>query len=103
MVEAPSVVDRAVIADLNPGASRVGNYTFGLATLREVAEVAIAIATHRAQSTVHELLKRIHAKLGISRRAELAERRPEVAQQDERANRPSGSTPNRTTELHRLV
>ena len=38
----------------------------GGATIRE-----IATATHRAQSTVQELSKRIHAKLGISRRADL--------------------------------
>lgn len=36
------------------------------ATMRE-----IAAATQRAQSTVHELSKRIHTKLGISRRADL--------------------------------
>ena len=36
------------------------------ATMRE-----IAASTHRAQSTVRELLKRIHTKLGISRRADL--------------------------------
>ena len=31
----------------------------------------IAAATHRAESTVRELVKRIHAKLGVSRRADL--------------------------------
>ena len=36
------------------------------ATVRE-----FAAATHRAESTVPELVKRIHVKLGISRRADL--------------------------------
>ncbi len=31
----------------------------------------IAAATHRAESTVRELAKRIHLKLNISRRADL--------------------------------
>lgn len=39
------------------------------ATIRE-----IAAATHRAESTVRELVKRIHVKLGISRRANLVRR-----------------------------
>ena len=34
--------------------------------MREIAE-----ATHRAESTVRELLKRIHVKLDVSRRADL--------------------------------
>ena len=36
------------------------------ATMREIAE-----ATNRAESTVRELIKRIHLKLGVSRRADL--------------------------------
>lgn len=36
------------------------------ATVREIAAV-----THRAQDTVRELLKRVHLKLGVSRRADL--------------------------------
>ena len=36
------------------------------ATMREIAE-----ATNRAESTVRELIKRIHFKLGVSRRADL--------------------------------
>ena len=32
---------------------------------------AIAAASHRAESTVRELVKRVHLKLGVSRRAEL--------------------------------
>ena len=36
------------------------------ATMRD-----IATATHRAESTVRELVKRIHVKLNISRRADL--------------------------------
>ena len=62
-------VDPAQIATtlgLSPAEGRLAAALAAGATMREVAT-----ATHRAPSTVHELLKRIHTKLGISRRADL--------------------------------
>ena len=56
----------AATLGLSPAEGRVAAALAEGATMREVAT-----ATHRAQSTVHELLKRIHVKLGISRRADL--------------------------------
>ena len=56
----------AATLGLSPAEARVAVALAAGASMREVAN-----ATQRAQSTVHELLKRIHAKLGISRRADL--------------------------------
>ena len=51
---------------LTPAEGRVASALAEGATMREIAE-----ATHRAESTVRELVKRIHLKLGVSRRADL--------------------------------
>ena len=51
---------------LSPAEARVAVALAAGSSMRE-----IATATQRAQSTVQELVKRIHAKLGISRRADL--------------------------------
>ena len=51
---------------LTPAEARVAAALAQGATMREIAE-----ATHRAESTVRELVKRIHLKLGVSRRADL--------------------------------
>ena len=51
---------------LTPAEARVASALAEGATMRD-----IATATHRAESTVRELVKRIHLKLNISRRAEL--------------------------------
>ena len=51
---------------LTPAEGRVASALAEGATMRD-----IAAATHRAESTVRELVKRIHLKLNISRRADL--------------------------------
>ena len=51
---------------LTPAEARVASALAEGATMRD-----IATATHRAESTVRELVKRIHLKLNISRRADL--------------------------------
>ena len=51
---------------LTPAEGRVASALAEGATMRD-----IATATHRAESTVRELVKRIHLKLNISRRADL--------------------------------
>ena len=56
----------ATTLGLTPAESRVAVALTEGATMKE-----IAAATHRAESTVRELVKRIHLKLGVSRRAEL--------------------------------
>ena len=56
----------AMTLGLTPAESRVAVALAEGATMRD-----IAAATRRADSTVRELVKRIHVKLGISRRADL--------------------------------
>ena len=56
----------AATLGLSPAEAGVAVALAAGASMREIANT-----TQRAQSTVHELLKRIHAKLGISRRADL--------------------------------
>ena len=56
----------AAVLGLTDAESRVAVALAEGATMR-----SIAAATHRAESTVRELVKRIHLKLGLSRRAEL--------------------------------
>ena len=51
---------------LAPAESRVAAMLAAGATAREIAAV-----THRAEGTVRELTKRVHLKLGVSRRADL--------------------------------
>lgn len=60
----PALVEKAL--GLTPSESRVAVALAEGATMRD-----IATATRRAESTVRELVKRIHTKLGISRRADL--------------------------------
>ena len=56
----------AAVLGLTPAESRVAVALTAGATARE-----IAAATSRREATVRELLKRVHVKLGISRRADL--------------------------------
>ena len=56
----------AATLGLTPAESRIAAALADGGTIR-----AIAAATHRAPSTIRELLTRAHAKLGISRRADL--------------------------------
>ena len=56
----------AATLGLTPAESRIAAALADGLTIRD-----IAAATQRAPSTIRELLKRIHAKLGISRRADL--------------------------------
>lgn len=59
---------------------------------------SIAATTHRAESTVRELVTRIHLKLGVSRRAELVRMvlslagRERIPRQDSRSS-PGSATP----------
>ena len=56
----------AAVLGLTPAESRVAVALAEGMTMRD-----IAAATHRAESTVRELVKRIHVKLDVSRRADL--------------------------------
>ena len=56
----------AAVLGLTPAESLVAVALTAGATARE-----IAAATSRREATVRELLKRVHVKLGISRRADL--------------------------------
>ena len=59
----------AEMLGLTPAESRIAAALAEGATVRE-----IAMATRRAESTVRDLLKHIHVKLGVSRRADLVRR-----------------------------
>ena len=71
---------------LTPAEGRVASALAKGATMRD-----IATATHRAESTVRELVKRIHLKLNISRRADLVRMVLSIAaSQAHRREPPSG-------------
>ncbi|MDE0219214.1 MAG: helix-turn-helix transcriptional regulator [Spirochaetaceae bacterium] len=88
--EAKDCIDPEAVSSglgLTPAEGRVASALAEGATMRE-----IATATHRAESTVRELVKRIHLKLNVSRRADLVRMVLSIA---------ASQSPRREPQLHK--